>query len=295
MNPGTPPSDPALILTYAPSGNGKTTDCGYSFPRGLFIATRGALQSIRSVCGYEPRVENCNTIDEVTKRITSIKPGDFDSVIIDDFSFLAEQTISALEKKYQGFKLWGELRDRTLAFRNAARYASCHVVLNAWEQAPKNKEDGSRVRGGPNLPGKLPEQLPAMCDLVLRGSLDPMRKPWPGVYRCTVSSDYVMKDRFNIAQMIDPAPMNLAEIMRTVGYKVARHPELEWQEEIVETVAQQILAASPAEMPNLVNGVYRSLLANGASPTAARWTMRDGVDRAVIRRALAARNDSFFV
>jgi len=287
--------DPALILTYGPSGNGKTTDCGYSFPRALFIATRGALQSIRSVCGYEPRVENCSTIDEVTSRIKALKPGEVDSVVVDDFSYLAEQTISSMEKKYTGFKLWGALRDSTLAFRNAARYASSHIVLNCWEQAPKNKEDGSRVRGGPMLPGKLPEQRPAMCDMVRRCGLDTMRKPWPGVYRCHVSSDYVMKDRFNIAQMIDPAPMNLAEIMRNVGYKVARHPDLEWQEDIVETVAQQILAGSPGEMVNIANGVYKSLLSNGASPTAAKWTLRDGVDRAVIRRALAVRNDAFFV
>ena len=289
------PTEPAFVLTYAPSGNGKTVDCGYSFPAGLFIATRGALQSVRNVCGYEPRVEDAKTIDDVTKRISMLKPGEVDSVVIDDFSFLAEQTISAYEKKFSGFKLWGALRDSTLAFRNAARYASFHVVLNAWEQPPKTKEDGTRARGGPNLPGKLPEQLPAMCDLVLRGSLDPMRKPWPGVYRCQVSSDFVMKDRFHVAQKIDPAPMNLGEIMRAVGYKVARHPDLAWQEEIVETVAQQILAVSPAEMPNIVNGVYKSLLTNGASPEAARWTMRDGVDRAVIRRSIAARNDAFFV
>jgi len=289
------PTEPALILTYGPPGYGKTTDCGFSFPNGLFIAARGALQSIRTVCGYEPRVETANTIDDVTKRIKSLKKGEFDTVVIDDFSFLAEQTMAVYEKKYSGFKLWGAVRESTLDFRNAARYADCHIILNCWEQEPKTKPDGSRVRGGPNLSGKLPEQLPAMCDLVLRCGQEPMRKPWAGVYRCFLDTNYVMKDRFNIAQMIDPAPMNLAEIMRTVGYKVSRHPDLPWQEDVVESVAQSIVAAPPASMTTIANDAYRNLTGAGATPAAARWTIRDACDRAVIRRAMTTRNDSFFI
>lgn len=290
----SPPREPAFVLTYGPSGSGKTTDNGYSFPRALFIAARGALQSIRNVCGYDPQVEAATTIEDITKRIISIKPGQYDSVVVDDFSFIAEQTIAKLEKKFTGFKLWGELRDLTLDFRNAARYANCHVVLNAWEVGPKERA-GQRVRGGPMLPANMPEQVPAMTDLTLRCGIDTMRKPWPGIYRCFLSSDYVMKDRFDVVPRIDPAPMNLAEILRAVGYTVARHPELEWQEEIVETVAQQILTAPTSETVKIANETYAALIANGATSNAARWTLRDGVDRSVIRRALASRNDTFFL
>lgn len=288
------PTEPAFVLTYGPSGSGKTTDNGYSFPRALFIAVRGALQSVRTVCGYEPTIEVATTLEDITKRITAIKPGQFDSVVVDDFSYLAEQTMAKLEKKHTGFKLWGALRDLTLDFRNTARNANCHVILNAWEAGPKDR-NGQRVRGGPKLPADMPEQMPAMTDITLRCGIDQMRKPWPGVYRCFLSSDYVMKDRFDIVPRIDPAPMNLAEILRAVGYTVARHPELEWQEEIVEQVAQQIVAAPPAEMTRIANDVYGALIGNGASPAAARWTLRDGVDRSVIRRALNARNDAFFI
>jgi hypothetical protein len=252
------------------------------------------LQSIRNVCGYEPTTEAATTIEDITKRIISIKPGQFDSVVVDDFSFIAEQTVAKLEKKFSGFKLWGELRDVTLDFRNAARYANCHVILNAWEVGPKEKS-GQRVRGGPMLPANMPEQVPAMTDITLRCSIDQMRKPWPGVYRCFLSSDYVMKDRFDIVPRIDPAPMNLAEILRTVGYTVARHPALEWQEDVVEQVCQQIVAAPPGDIVKIANETYAALVSGGATTHAARWTLRDGVDRAVIRRAMSVRNDAYFV
>ena len=288
------PTEPAFVLTYGSSGAGKTTDTGYSFPRALFIAVRGALQSIRNVCGYDPTVEAATTIEDITKRIASLKPGQFDSVVVDDFSFIAEQTMAKLEKKHTGFKLWGALRDTTLDFRNAARYANCHVILNCWETGPKERS-GQRVRGGPKLPSDMPEALPAMTDLTLRCGIDTMRKPWPGVYNCFLSADYVMKDRFDVVPRITPAPMNLGEILRAVGYTVERHPDLGWQEDIVEAVAQQIVGAPPADMPKIANEVYAALLGNGATPNAARWTLRDGVDRAVIRRALTTRNDAFFM
>lgn len=288
------PKEPAFVLTYGPSGSGKTTDNGYSFPRALFIAARGALKSIQNVCGYEPVVEEADGIEALTKRISSIKPGQYDSVVVDDFSFIAEQTFAKLEKKHNGFKLWGALRDITIDFRNAARYANCHVIANCWEVGPKEKA-GQRVRGGPMLPANMPEQVPAMTDLTLRCGIEQMRKPWPGVYHCFLSNDYVMKDRFDVVPRISPAPMNLAEILRAVGYDVARHPELEWQEDVVESVSTQILAANPGDMTKIANQVYAALISGGASPTAARWTLRDGVDRSVIRRALSVRNDTFFM
>ena len=287
------PQEPALVCTYGPSGSGKTTDTGYSFPRGLFVAARGALNSIKSLCGYQPQTVEAQTIDDATEALETLakRKHDFDSVIVDDFSFLAEQQFSVYDKRFNGFTLWGKLRDSALRFRNAARYSHCHVVLNCWEQPPKMKQDGTRVRGGPMLSGRLPEQIPAMCDLVLRCGHEPMRKPWPGVYRCTYSTDFVMKDRFNIASALDPAPMNLAEILRAAGFEVARHPDLDWQEDTVQSVAQALLDGG--DLTSTVNTAYSGLLEHGISPAAARWTLRDAMDRSVIRRALDARNTTF--
>ena len=292
--------EPVLALSYGPSGIGKTTDTGLSFPNALFIAAPGALQSIRNVAGYEPLVEHAVTIPDVTKLINTIgsykaKGSDtkIDGVVVDDFSYLAEQTFAQLEKKFNGFRLWGELRDAIIDFRNASRFAKVHIIVNCWEQAPKDKPGGARVKGGPMLSGNLPEQVPAMFDMVLRCGLDPMRKPWPGIYQCVADPNYTMKDRLNIATLCHPAPMNMAELIRAADYPVSRHPDLHWQEEIVEKVAQQMFAEGAARDKDIANGVYADLIKNGVKPAHARWTMRDALDRTVIRRAKAIKDAQF--
>ena len=282
--------DPVVVCTYGPSGVGKTTDQGYSFPRALFVAAPGALTSLQTVCGYTPATTHVKTLAEATALVKRVSK-EYNAVVIDDFSFVAEQTFAVLEKKYNGFRLWGELRDQALEFRDVARYAGVDVILNCWEQGPKNKPDGSRVRGGPMLSGRLPEQIPAMCDIVLRASHDSQRKPWPAVYRCSNDPSYVMKDRFNVASVVDPAPMNLAEILRAAGVTIERHPAIEGMEEYVEAFCQAMM---PEKNPILkANELYQVLLGEGVPVPAARWILRDAMDRCTIRKARNAAHSTF--
>ena len=286
---------PAFVCVYGRSGIGKTTDTGYSFPGGLFLAAPGALKPLPALCGYEPAQMPVETIDDATRAISAAaKQGDYDAIIVDDFSFLAEQTMAAYEKRYTGFRLFGALRDSVLSFRNAARYAGFHVVTTCWEKAPKLRDDGTRLRGGPALTGRLPEQLPAMCDLVLRADYDVKHKPWPGIYRVNGGADYVGKDRD--AGTPDPAPMNLGEILRHNGYAVRRLAGLDWQEPMVEQIAQALLAlvADGSGDRALLEQVYAALLAEGRDPRHVRWTVRDAADRAALRRAAALRDATFF-
>jgi hypothetical protein len=280
-----------MVCTYGPSGIGKTTDQGYSFPSALFVAAPGALQSIRTTCGYEPAsTNNVTTLSEATALLQQVA-GDFSAVVIDDFSFMAEQTFSSLEKKYSGFKLWGKLRDVALEFRNTARYCGVDVILNCWEQPPKTKPDGSAVRGGPMLSGRLPEQIPAMCDVVLRATHDSQRRPWPASYACSAHPSFVMKDRFNVASVASPCPMNVAEILRASGRNVARHPEMEGHEEFVTAFAAQLMEA---EQPiTKANELYQMLLGEGMQIPAARWVLRDSMDRHAIQSALRAAEQNF--
>jgi hypothetical protein len=284
-------SDSKVVLTYGPSGVGKTTDQGYSFPRALFAAAPGALNSIESVCGYMPATTQVDTIEEATKLIKDVS-GKFDWLVIDDFSFMAEQTFSRLEKKLSGFKLWGKLRDVALEFRDTARYAKVSVVMNCWEQPPKTAHNGAKVRGGPMLSGRLPEQIPAMCDLVLRAAHDVNRQPWPAVYRCHLDPAWVMKDRFNVASAADPCPMNIGEILRAAGADVQRHPDLPQQEELVSALAD-VFEGLDGFAAVTANEYYTQLISSGMPASVARWTLRDALDRAEIRRALAASSKTF--
>jgi hypothetical protein len=275
--------DPVVVCTYGPSGLGKTTDVGYSFPTALFVAAPGALGSIESTCGYQPQRTQVNTLPEATKLIEQVA-GKFETIVIDDFSFLAEQTFSVFEKKYTGFKLWGEIRDSALEFRDKARFAKMNVVINCWENPPKTKADGTKLRGGPQLPGKLPESIPALCDIVLRVQQEPKRKPWPVVYRCHPDPSYVMKDRTNTATACDPAPMNLGELLRSTGMKVSRHPDYKDQEDHVVAITAN-LSGDAVSDGALLNEIYSGLLKKGLPAHFAKWTLRDAVDRYVIQRA----------
>jgi hypothetical protein len=285
-----PVFDPAFVCIYGPSGVGKTLSTCHAFPNALAIAAPNALVSARTMLGYAPASVYRPVLDDVTKLIKA-ESGHYDAIIIDDFSFLAEQTFAVLEKRHTGFRLFGALRDSILDFRDAARFAGCHVAVTCWEQPPNTKPSGERVRGGPMLTGRLPEQLPAMCDLVLRCAFDPARKPWPGVYRCGGDPNYVMKDRFNVVS--DPAPMNLGEILRSAGFVLSRAPGLEWQEDIVEQIAVGLLAGEPMNDLAAANDAYTKLVAAGARSEHARFTVSDGLDRAILRRARAIRESVF--
>ncbi len=582
--------DAVVVCTYGPSGIGKTTDQGYSFPRAIFIAAPGALQSIKTVCGYMPATAAARTIQEATALIQK-ESKNYKAVVIDDFSHIAEQTFNTLEKKFSGFRLWGELRDEALAFRDAARYAGVDVILNCfaretefitaqgvksfrdfedgdavtvlthtgqwkpakvraygprsmnritlkrgslrhvvkatpdhrwllhdgtdtvelregmqllrapdvfrqwswdsatdeervlwvrgffvgasrtesngrahvvlrgdrlafeqrfveagatvayspvhkgdtlvfgeewwpqtmpvpgcapalvrafvagyldaagqrrpakraqgavrltwlftsspenaqfiramfpvagvylaheirtpkwsrfgsaeltwfslleeqaqaasadfyvesivpaepepawclvveddhsfvlpfglptgncWEQGPKTSPTAGYVRGGPMLSGKLPESIPALCDIVLRASHDKQRVPWPGVYRCSNDPAYVMKDRYNVAAQADPAPMNLAEILRAAGLDVERHPDMVQYEPVVEDFSRQLDAGE--EVLTKANELYALLVKEGVAVPAARWILRDALDRYTLRKALSQSQSTF--
>ena len=269
-------------------------DAGYSFPRALFFAAPGALKSIEMVCGYKPPRIEVRNILEATEKIDQVQDH-FDWVVIDDLSFLAEQTFQYLEhdRKLSGFRLWGALRDAALQFRDKSRYCGVNVISNAWEQPPGMK-NGSAARGGPRLSGRLPEQIPAMCDVVLRAVSEPGRQPWPVSYRCTPADpSWVMKDRYDIASRCSPAPMNMAELLRAAGVNCPRMEEWGNQEEQVEKIASN-LTGDLTEDIEILNIAYGQLVNELKEPVSrAKWTLRDAMDRAAIRANLAHAESSF--
>lgn len=279
-------------LLYGPPKVGKTVEMGYSFPRALFLAAPGALQSIQSTCGYTPQQREVRTIEDATKILKDPGLSAFDDLVIDDFSFMAEQTLADLEaKKVTGFKLWGRVREAVLTFRDALRFAKSNVWMNSWEVGPGRTEKGEFRRGGPQLSGNLREQVPAMCDLVLRVVHEARREPWPAVIRCSMDPNFVMGDRQDIVAQIEPAPMNLAELLRATGRTVVRR----WDDQEAEVAAlAAVLYNNPDRERELSGALYGKLLAAGQPRHRARWTVRDARDRALIRRDLEIAHSNFF-
>ena len=101
-----------------------------------------------------------------------------------------------------------------------------------------------------------------------------------------------MKDRFHVATACHPAPMNLAEILRAGGTDIPRHPDLPEQEEMVEALAGHF-AGLDGFAAVTANEFYAKLRASGMTPRIAKWTLRDALDRAKIRRAVQAAEDTF--
>jgi hypothetical protein len=277
--------DPIVACIYGTSGIGKTVDCGFSFPTAVFIAAPGALTSVKRTCGYEPKTLPLNTIKEAIEALKKLE-GKTEVVVFDDFSYITERTFADLDGKFTGFKLWNKLRDVVIDFRDAARYAGIHIVLTCWEQEPTMK-NGSRMRGGPKLAAKLHEQIPSMCDLVLRAVHEPAREPWPMSYHGRPDPSWVQKDRLNVASRVDPCPPNLREILFAADIDLPRHPNFPKQEARVAAIASRLLETELDAFPAEVENMYKRLKESSAvSAVEARWIMRDAVDRVTLRREL---------
>jgi hypothetical protein len=275
--------DPAMIAAYGPSGIGKTTDMIYSFPNALFIAAPGALKPGRFVIGFEPESREASTIMEATKIVEEeAKKKKYTAIVCDDFSLLADQTVQRLDGKFSGHKLWGEVRNAVIDFRAAARQGGMHIAVTAHESPPK-QNGGLFQRGGPRLPGRMPEDFPTACDLVVRAAFEPNRRGWHAVYRCTPDdTTWVTKDRHGVTP--DRAPMNTAEILRAAEYQIPRAPGLEWQEELVEVLANALLASPEAEAELVAQGIELAR-EHTSDDLHVRWVIRDALDRASLRRA----------
>jgi len=275
---------PPFICVYGMSGIGKTTDMGFAFPKALFIANAGATKSIVSTCGYTPREITGNTVADATKIVHQMAKGEIDGnqIVIDDFSYMVEASLSVLEERYTGWTVYGKLRDEIFQFRRVARESGITVALNCWLQAPKTNDDGSKRRGCPKLPSDYGETIPAMCDLVLRGDIHRGYKPHPYAYYCDSSVEWVGKDRDGGTP--NPSPMNLGEILRLNGYEVPRL--VDWQEDQVEKISQMI----ESDGNKVVQEAYKKLLEKmPKNPQLAYWTVRDAVDRSILRKAKSNR------
>lgn len=293
--------DAPFVNIYAPSGVGKTVETGRTLSGGTILAAPGATASIATVWNILPNVEQIDTIEEATKYILAEgkKPENkrTGGIGVDDFSAMAENTFVKLERKHKNFSLWTALRETVFEFREAARYAGIALVVNSWEQAPVTKMQNNmpkKIMGGPKLPSDLPEQLPAMADVNLRGRKVPAGTfgPRVRVYDGT-DPNYVQKDRGNIATG-NIVPMNLGEILRAGGWPLPpRHPEIRWMDDAIVLIARAADQAGAEREMEVLQEAYVLLVHSGRDAKHAQWCVQDAWDRITLDRLQRARLSNF--
>lgn len=285
-----PALEPVMICVWGASGGGKTTDLMSAFPTGDFVAPQGALQSSIPMWGFLPKRVDKKHISDATEYVTA-NAGKVFAIIMDEFSFMSADSISRAEAKSKSGadqKMWGIIRDELIEFREACRRGGAHIVVNCQERPAGEVKGGWKLRAGPQLPGRMPEELPALSDMSLQASTDLNRwGPWKGVYRCPGEKDTtkITKDRLMVCAPV--SPMNLRELLNAAGYVMPRLPGLEWQDEVAEYLSKGI--ESGVALQEAIKAGWAAAAARSSDPRHIAWAVRDGVDRAAVRMS-APRN-----
>ena len=287
-------SSGVFAVVYGPSKTGKSTATGAAGAGGLFLAQPGGLLPVANFLGLEG-VEYTSPKDvEHAATLVAKNAGQHRTIVVYDFSLLVEQTVQQLEQKHSFGDMWRALRHQVLLMRDAARTATAkgtHVIFNCHETPPKTSS-GKYVRGGPKLPGQLPEQFSAFADVVARAQFDSTAAPWKYVLRTSPDAEFVSGDR--LAVFPDPAPMNLAEALRCAGYDFPRPKGLEWQEKIVDQLSKKLLDGSLLEWRQVLKPAAEKLRSKYSLPHI-RWAMQDALHRAILLNARNNLLDEMFV
>jgi hypothetical protein len=223
-------------------------------------------------------------VPEATAQIKSLlspKAPYIPSIVMDDFSLMVESTINEYESSKGRNGMWSALTRDVLEIRDAAREATERgtiVIFNCHEQPPRNSS-GKFVRGGPALPGQLPEKFSGMVDVIARVVFEPTAAPWKYQLCFEPQPDYVCGDRLGVFP--GKAPMNIAEGLRHAGYPIPYPPGMEWMFKVVEKLSARILDDGIEDWPTIIQKAFGALQGEHPLPHI-RWAMQDALHRAIL-------------
>ena len=295
-----------FFCLYGPSKAGKTVASAAAGSTGVFIGDPSGLMSAKRVLGIETlNILPARTVPDAIEAIEKVvKKGGIPSIVIDDFSLIVETTINEYESSKGRSGMWSALTRDVLTARYMARAATAQgavVIFNCHEQPPRTSS-GKFVRGGPSLPGQLPEKFSGMVDVIGRAVFEPTAAPWKYQLCFEPQADYVSGDRLSVFP--GRAPMNLAEGLRAAGYVVNYPKGLEWIDGVAQTIAEKILEVGVGSWPKVLQDAADKLQEKKPLPHL-RWALQDGLHRATIThyrevdalRAFAApeEDDALFV
>ena len=284
---GKPQDMPGVFIChYGPSKAGKTVASAAAAPNGVFIGKDSGLLSARKFLGIEKlNTRSASLVPDATAQIKELlnkakRP--LPSVVIDDFSLMVEATINEYESSKGRSGMWSALTRDVLEIRDQARNLTdlgSIVIFNCHEQPPRTSS-GRVIRGGPSLPGQLPEKFSGMVDVIGRTIFSPDSTPWKYQLMFGPQPDYISGDRLCVFPPI--SPMNLAEGLRHAGYDIPRPELVSWIEPAVVKLSAMILEQGVDRWRDVLVPAADKLKAQ--YPVAhVRWALQDSLHRAVIR------------
>jgi hypothetical protein len=272
-----------FICLYGPSKAGKTVASAAAGSNGIFVGAPSGLLSARRFLGIENLdVREAALVPQAIAEIRKALEETPSSIVIDDFSLMVESTINEYESSKGRGGMWSALTRDVLEVRDMARAATSQgsiVIFNCHEQPPRNSS-GKFIRGGPALPGQLPEKFSGMVDVIGRAVYEATAAPWKYQLCFRPQPDYVSGDRLSVFPGM--APMNIAEGLRAGGYIIPYPRGLEWIGEVAQKISEKILEEGIENWSSVLQDAAQKLREKQALPHA-RWALQDGLHRATLR------------
>jgi len=309
-SPRSRPTHGALILMYALSGFGKTTQLCY-VAHGLahrgqakIAAPPNAIESFESTTGLEfPRsaVRDFQFVEDVTAftkesrgKVTLIGHDDVSPMFEASYGRYDAQALEAAtkaNKNKDAFYAAGQVLVATKALLAAARNSGTHVVMTGLMQSKsvaKNPATGmdEPIRGGVQMPNKkLVEKVTSVMDAAFRIVKDPsLKSEWKGVLsHKKLDMDWATKDRlFDLGS--EKLPMNLGELLRFRSYPIPRLKDPK-DDAVVEEIVQALATEcwTTGKDKDVVGENAESLISGFGEPIAS-WIMYDARSRVDIWR-----------
>lgn len=246
---------PGIWGAYGPPGSGKTIDQCRAFPLGLWVGDEADFRSVVKEIGWGPAKEHlcteAHTLGSLVGLFDKFFPGNnnpkkIPSVVIDELNTIVVRTVSASTRKdgRQAYKDLNETLTRLFDRFRKLNAVGVHIAWNAHAVRPDfeeivNPKDQSRTKGlldregGPEISAQAMRTVAKRSDCLYRIDVDPLLigRPHPFVYyadhavgNAHSGSNFFQKDRLDLVQK---APINLAEILRAAGFKIPRPPQIE--------------------------------------------------------------------
>jgi hypothetical protein len=288
-----------MVCVYGKPKKKKTSDAIAAFPNGLFIGVPSAIALVaNNELGIQPAIhpnppqtlpELVQMLEQLSANPETLKP--YGALIIDDASHIcktsmlkwAEEAPTGRSGRKDRFFQYQQLNSHLLQLAGLSRHLGVHLAMTFHERPPGSNVDGVFCPGGPDVPSRnQTETLPSWCDINVRSMIDPSYPdPWfSSIYYCDpTDSEWVTGDRTGVCS--EKTPGNLREVMNASasGYQLARFPGLEWQDDVAEEVAEQILLGRQSR------DIAVEVMKNHSqyAQVHLRWACQDGIARGVLR------------